>query len=206
MNRRLSHIHKLRNTMTPTQLPVNNRVRWTVEEFERLTELGAFDGRRLELLDGEITEKMSQNEPHASGVLLMQYKLLELFGRGFLVRVQLPMALQDSKPEPDACVTEGVPQGLIPMPSTALLVVEISDTTLQTDRNVKSHIYARAGILDYWIIDVNARQIEVRRDPRADPTQPLGYTYGSLQTLGGGGSIAPLSRPDAAFPVADVLP
>jgi len=192
--------------MTSTQLPLSSRIKWTVEEFESLTELGAFDGRRLELLDGEITEKMSQKEPHSSGVLLMQYKLLELFGRGFLVRVQLPMALQDSKPEPDACVTEGVPQGLIPIPSTALLVVEISDATLQTDRDVKTHIYARAGIEEYWIVNLNARQIEVRRDPRADPTQPLGYAYGSLQTLGAGDNIAPLSRPDAAFPVADILP
>jgi len=192
--------------MTPARLPLSNRVKWTLEEFERLTELGAFDGRRLELLDGEMTEKMSQNEPHASGVLLMQYKLLELFGRGFLVRVQLPMALQNSKPEPDACVTEGVPQGLIPLPSTALLVVEVADTTLDSDRDVKSHVYARAGIPDYWIVNLNARQIEVRRDPRADPTQPLGYAYGSLQTLGEADTIAPLSRLDAAFPVADALP
>ena len=192
--------------MTTAQLPVRNRVKWTVEEFEHLTELGTFDGRRLELLDGEITDKMSQNQPHFNAVLLMQYKLLSLFGQGYLVLIQLPMHIGDSKPEPDAAVIEGVPQRELPIPSTALLVVEIADTTLDSDRDVKSHIYARAGIPDYWIVDINARQIEVRRDPRADPTKPLGWTYGSLQTLGETDSIAPLARPDASFPVFDVLP
>lgn len=192
--------------MTPVVIALENRFRWTIEEFNRLSELGAFGDRKVELLDGEITEKMSQNEPHVWGIFLMQKKLLQIFGETHMMRVQAPLQLEDSKPEPDLAVVEMPSRETLPAPTTALLVVEISDATLQTDRDVKTHIYARAGIEEYWIVNLQARQIEVRRDPRADPTQPLGYTYGSLQTLGEGDDIAPLSRPDAAFPVADVLP
>ncbi len=192
--------------MAKVDIPLQNRVRWTLEEFERLTDLGAFGDRKIELINGEITEKMSQKQPHFNAVLLMQYKLMSLFGTGFLVLMQLPMHLEDSKPEPDACVINGVPQSGIPIPTTALLVVEISDTTLQTDRDVKSHIYARAQIPEYWIVNLNARQIEVRRDPRQDETAPLGWTYGALQTLGANDEIAPMDFPASKFPVTDVLP
>jgi len=192
--------------MTPVVTPLERRKIWTVAEVEWLTDLGGFGDAKYELIEGDLIEKMPQNEPHFNGVLLMQYKLLSLFGEGFLVLAQLPMRLGNSKPEPDLSVIEGVPQGRIAIPTTALLVVEISDTTLLTDQTTKAHIYARAGIEEYWVVNLNARQIEVRRDPRADPTQPLGYTYGSLQTLGEADNIAALSRPDAAFAVADVLP
>jgi len=192
--------------MTTAHLPVENRFRWTLEEFERLSELGAFGDRKVELLQGEIAEKMSQNEPHVWGIFLMQKKLLQIFGETHMVRGQAPIRTEDSKPEPDLAVVEMPSRDTLPAPSTALLVVEISDTTLLTDQTTKAHIYARAGIPEYWVVNLQARQIEVRRDPRADPTKPLGWTYGSLQTLGETDSIAPLARPDASFPVFDVLP
>lgn len=192
--------------MTPVVTPLERRKTWTVEEVEWLTDLGGFGDAKYELLEGDLIEKMPQNEPHVWGIFLMQKKLLQIFGDTHMMRVQAPLRLEDSKPEPDLAVVEMPSRQTLPAPTTALLVVEISDATLQTDRDVKTHIYARAGIEEYWIVNLNARQIEVRRDPRADPTQPLGYAYGSLQTLGAGDNIAPLSRPDAAFPVADILP
>lgn len=87
-----------------------------------------------------------------------------------------------------------------------MLVVEIADSTPQTNRDVNSHMDARAGIVKYWIVNLNARQIEVRHAPRADDSQPLGFTYGSLQTLGAGDQLAPLPLLDATFPVSGVLP
>lgn len=192
--------------MTPVQLPLPNRLKWTVKEFERLTEMGAFSGQKIELIEGEMVEKMSQNEPHVWGIFLMQKKLVQLFGDTIMVRAQAPLRLENSKPEPDVAVVEMPSREERTAPSTALLVIEVSDTTLEYDRDTKSHIYARAQIAEYWIVNLNARQIEVRRDPRADETAPLGWTYGSLQTLGAGDQLTALSRPDSSFLVADVLP
>ncbi|BCM89763.1 hypothetical protein IAD21_01610 [Abditibacteriota bacterium] len=192
--------------MTNLSLPLANRKKWTVEAFDRLTEMGAFADEKLELLEGDLVEKMSQNEPHVWGVYLMQNKLIQIFGQSYMVRGQAPLQLEDSKPEPDVAVINMPTRGTIQIPSTALLVVEIADSTLQTDRDVKSHIYARAGIAEYWIVNLNARQVEVRRDPRADDSQPLGFTYGSLQTLDANDQLAPLSFPTSSFSVADILP
>ncbi|RYX85093.1 Uma2 family endonuclease [bacterium] len=192
--------------MTNLQLPHANRKKWTVEEFDRLTEMGAFADEKIELLLGDLFEKMPQNEPHVWGIYLMQNKLIQLFGQNFMVRCQAPLQLDNSKPEPDIAVIDMPTRGTLQIPSTALLVVEIADSTFQTDRDVKSHIYARAGIAEYWIVNLNARQIEVRRDPRADDSQPLGFTYGSLQTLGVDDQLSPLALSGAQFPVADILP
>ena len=193
--------------MTPVVTPLERRKTWTVEEIERLTDMGAFNGQKFELLEGDLIEKMTQLTPHAVGVRLMTIKLESLFREGYDVRGQLPLVTYNSKPEPDLAVVLGSPRDFLENhPSTALLVVEISDTTLLTDRDTKSHIYARAGIADYWIVNLNARQIEVRRDPRQDETAPLGWTYGSLQTLDVSAQLTPLARPEAAFAVADVLP
>ena len=183
-----------------------NRMKWTVDEFDHLTELGAFADRKLELLDGEIADKMSQNEPHARAIMLLQYKLIQLLPANRIVRVQLPLRLQTSKPEPDITVVAGSLRDPVEMPTTALLAIEISDTTLQTDRDVKTHIYARAGIEEYWIVDLNARRVEVRREPRADATQPLGYGYRTLLYLNDTDTLAPLAAPDVSLAIADILP
>ena len=191
--------------MTPL-LELPNRVKWTVDEFDRLSELGAFADRKVELLDGEFFDKMSQNEPHARAIVLLQYKLIRLLPDGFVVRVQLPLRLEASKPEPDVAVVSGSLRDPLEMPTTAALVVEVSDTTLQSDRDVKTHIYARAGVEEYWLVDLNARRLEVRREPRRDATQPMGFGYRTLLLLNDTDMLSPLALPDASFAVADVLP
>jgi len=183
-----------------------NRVKWTVDEFDHLTELGAFDGRKIELLNGEFSEKMSQNEPHARAIVLLQYKLIQLLPANRIVRVQVPLQLETSKPEPDVAVIAGSLRDPLEMPTTALLAIEISDTTLQTDRDVKTHIYARAGVEEYWIVDLNARRVEVRREPRADATQPLGFGYRTVLYLNDTDTLAPLAAPDVSLAIADILP
>jgi len=192
--------------MIPLLQSLPNRVRWTVDDFDRFTELGAFADRKVELLDGEFSEKMSQNEPHARAIMLLQYKLIQLLPAGLIVRVQLPLRLETSKPEPDFAVVAGSLRDPLEMPTTALLVVEISDTTLQTDRDVKTHIYARTGIEEYWIVDLNARRVEVRREPRADATQPLGFGYRTVLYLNDTDTLAPIAAPDVSLAIADILP
>ena len=111
---------------------------FTREEFQRAGEAGLFrPDERLELIAGEVVRKMTlQQSRHASGVYLVQEALRRVFGPGFLVRVQLPLALlEDSEPEPDVAVVAGEPRAFVSAhPTSALLVVEVSDTTLAFDR------------------------------------------------------------------------
>ncbi len=191
------------------QLPAAARHGWEVEEFERLFEAGFFaPDARLELIEGEVWEKMTQKDSHALAVLLAQYKMLEIFGFGYSIRVQLPLILGlRSKPEPDIAVVEGSPrQSSVPHPTTALLVIEISDTTLIPDQQTKAPLYARAGVAEYWIVNLIDRRLEVRRAPTQMPAMPLGFGYGETLILRAGEAIAPLSRPDFLVRVEDLLP
>ncbi len=92
------------------------------------------------------------------------------------------------------------------IPTSALLVVEVSETTLYYDRNQKASLYAASGIADYWIINVVQRQVEVYRDPVPDATQAFGYRYASRTILDPGEVVSPLALPGATVAVADLLP
>jgi Uma2 family endonuclease len=195
--------------LTITQnLPLTARRGWTREEFERLTEMGFFGPEeRLELIEGEIVPKMTQNEPHATGVYLVQTALLRIFTTGYMVRVQLPLALGTaSRPEPDIAVVTGSPRDYQTSPTTTVLVVEVSDTTLALDRAVKASLYASAGIPEYWIVNLIDRVLEVHRAPASMAAQPLGYGYGNITHLSAHETVAPLAAPQQAIAVADLLP
>lgn len=88
----------------------------------------------------------------------------------------------------------------------ALLVVEVSDTTLDFDRSKKASLYAQAGIPEFWIVDLSERKLEVYREPATDATQPSGHGYASVKVLGSRESMAPLAVPQAQVSVADLLP
>jgi Uma2 family endonuclease len=91
-------------------------------------------------------------------------------------------------------------------PTTALFIVEISDTTLSHDRNRKGSLYAAARIQDYWIVNLVDRQLEVYRDPVPDPAQPFGMSYSQRTILAPGDTVSPLALPQAQIAVADLFP
>jgi Uma2 family endonuclease len=182
-------------------------LRWTVDQFHYLGDLGLFEGRRAMLIDGIIIEEGPMNPPHRIGLELTTEALRLAFGNGWRICVQMPLVLgQTTDPEPDVAVVSGSPRGATNHPTTAALVVEVSDTSLRFDTTEKMNRYAASAITDYWVLDVNGRQLLVFRDPVADPSQPFGHRYATRLTLGPSDAVSPLAAPQASVRVADLLP
>jgi Uma2 family endonuclease len=183
----------------PAALAGPRPLRWTCAEFHRVGDTGAFEGRRAMLIDGIILEQGPMNPPHAVTLGLVEEAVRGAFGVGWWLRNQLPLILgQDTDPEPDLAVVPGRPRDYTAHPTTANLVVEVADTSLDFDTNDKRLLYARAGIPEYWVVDVNGRRLLVYRDPQAGD-------YPSQQALGPADAVSPLAVPTATVRVADLL-
>ncbi|MGH7335762.1 MAG: Uma2 family endonuclease [Candidatus Rokuibacteriota bacterium] len=183
--------------------------RWSRVEYERLVECGFFQpGDRIELIGGQLLVAEPQNSPHATAVGLAEDALREAFGRGWVVRVEAPIALDDeSEPEPDVAVVPGTRrdyrQG---HPQRPVLIVEVADTSLVADRTFKGSLYARAGVADYWIVNLVDHLVEIHRDPAPNARAAYGWAYRSVEHQGPGAVISPVALPDARVVVADILP
>jgi Uma2 family endonuclease len=176
--------------------------RWTRQEFEQLGSLGFFEPEeRLELLDGEIFRMTPQSSWHATAVSLATRIAFSMYRRGYVIRVQMPLAVDaNSLPEPDVAIVSGVEADYRDAhPSTAVLVIEVADATLFHDRKLKQRIYARAGIPEYWLINLSDYCLEVFRNPAAE-----GFQY--HLTLAPAESIAPLTHPRRTIAVRNLLP
>lgn len=175
---------------------------WTRTEYERMVDAGVFvPGARMELLDGEIIEMSPQGPAHVTVTQLVAEALRARLPTGYLVRVQAPLALDDrSEPEPDICVVRGTVRDYARShPAAALLVIEVSDSTLEHDRTVKARAYARNGIPEYWLVNVKERLVEVHTNPRS-----AGYAEKAVRYEQD--PIAAASVPAAGMVVADLLP
>jgi Uma2 family endonuclease len=192
-------------TPFPTPVPLPRPLLWTVDEFHRVGETGAFKGRRAILIRGVILEQGPMNPPHAIAVELATETLRAAFGPGWRTRVQLPLVLgTDTDPMPDLSMVPGTPRDSTSHPTTAALVVEVSDTTLALDMTTRAEQYAEAGIADYWVLDLVGRRLLVFRDPA--PITAGGHSYRTHLTLGPADSVAPLAAPSVTVAVADLLP
>jgi Uma2 family endonuclease len=160
------------------------------------------------LLEGAIFESPIPSPLDCTGIGLADYALKAVFAQGFWVRIQMPLVLgQWSDPVPDVAVLTGSPRDYAAtQPTTAVLVVEVADTSLATDTGEKAQLYAAAGMADYWVIDLNNRLAIVHRDPRPDPASPSGAAYATVTRLAAGQTVSPLAAPQAAVAVADLLP
>ncbi len=188
--------------------PIRTR-RWTRAEYDRLIADGRFGpAERLELLGGQLVVREPQGSRHAVAIELALRALQQAFGPAWRVRVQLPVSLDvESEPEPDLSVVGGDPRGsALSHPAHPVLIVEVADTSLAFDREYKSSLYARAGVADYWIVNLVDRQLEVFRDPVVAPLTPFGWRYGQRLVRGASASIFPLGAPSARISVADLLP
>lgn len=178
------------------------RHRFSRAQYDRMIEAGVFGPEeRLELLDGEIVDMAPQRGRHATAVTLVHEALRAFFGADYTLRIQLPFSLDDrSEPEPDIAVVPGRPRDYRDNhPASAVLIVEVADTTLAYDRIRKLAAYARAGIPEYWILDIEGETLEACR-------RPVGDSYGDRRILKPVDRIAPAAAASGDIAVADLMP
>lgn len=180
--------------------------RFTVAEYDRMIEAGVFEpaeDHRVELIHGEIREMSPIHPPHENALDLLMYWSIDHAPRDKVrVRVQNSLGFPEfeSVPQPDLLWVKNRDYSRSrPTIADVLLVVEVADSSLRFDRGEKAELYAQAGVQDYWIVNVQARTIEVHRGPAAG-------RYGSLQTYGHGESVSLLAFPELTCPVAAIFP
>jgi Uma2 family endonuclease len=147
--------------------------RFSVDEFYRMADVGVFGSEaRVELLDGLVIDMNPVYAPHAFSVDETLHQILRLLPQGWTARDEKPITLATSSPQPDITVMRGARRDYRhrhPGPADIGLLVEVSDSTLSLDRTAKAATYAAAGIPEYWIVNLNDRQVEVHRNPRTAP-------------------------------------
>ena len=191
--------------MPPSQVPpVPRRKRWTRVECDALEASGLFDHERVELIEGELISKMGVNRPHVNGFIFLCAWLIEMFGKRFVnVEAPIDVAPEDSptnEPQPDIIVLNKPTRTFHrnPRPEDLRLVVEIADTSLPFDLTTKAALYARAGIVEYWVLDVASRRLLVHREPQ-------GGRYRSVIVYTDSERVAPLTAPERELSIADLF-
>jgi len=181
------------------------RKRWTRTECEALETTGLLDDQKLELVDGELITKMGKNRPHTNALVFTQAWFVRVFGVEFVnPETPVDVAPEDNptnEPQPDIIVLKRPTWEFTkanPQPADLHLVVEVSDTTLGFDLTKKASLYARAGIVEYWALDVAARRLVVHREP-------TGGRYISVAVYSEQEMVAPLAAPHAEFRVAEAF-
>jgi Uma2 family endonuclease len=186
--------------------------RITRAEYYRLGELGFFEGKRVELIRGEVIVMSPINIAHARDVGFVSDALALVFAIGHYINVQQPFSVPNatfaSEPQPDVAVIPGSRRTATVHPTHAALLVEVADATLFYDTTTKAQLYAEAGVSEYWVLDLNARELHVFRDPQPLPLPPDMATtaYQVHNTLGATDTVSPLAAPHSTIRVADLLP
>ena len=177
--------------------------RFSVKEYYRMAEIGLLPpDARVELLNGEIIDKSPTGSFHGGVVSRLTRLFNKLSKNRWLVSPQNPLRLDDhSEPEPDLMLLKPAPDDYTnshPQPDDVLLLIEVSDTTLEFDQTVKLPAYGRASIAEVWIVNLNELAVDVYREPH--------FTgYGRKTVLRAGEQAVPLEFPDVAVDVAELL-
>jgi Uma2 family endonuclease len=173
-------------------------------EYDRLVESGAFVDERIELLHGCLVTMSPQGDDHATiadEIVRALYLQLGRLGtiETYSIRSHSPYAASEySEPEPDIAVVPRLHPG-DPHPARAYLLVEVADSSLRKDRRIKTAIYAEAGVPEYWIVDVNAGEVEVYTEPRDG-------AYRATARLTRADVLHPRELPGVAIAVDEILP
>lgn len=174
--------------------------KWSIQNYHQMITAGILCDRKVELLAGEIVEMSPEGPVHASRLRKVAHYIRERLGDVALVSEAHPITLSHSEPEPDLAIVR-LPLSRYdthhPYPQDIFWLIEISETTLAKDRQVKKQIYASAQIPEYWVIDLNSNCLMVFRQP-----QNQDYLYQETITQG---TLSPLAFPDCAIAVESLL-
>ena len=153
--------------LTAEQIAPNRAFPTLRKTYHQLGELGVYQGRRVQLLYGTVIDMSSMGTPHANAIRVLTRYFVTHTSKAMDVMVQLPIAASDeSEPEPDFAFVPSRPVSEDDHPATALLVVEVADSSLKLDLGVKALLYAECGVPEYWVLDLKARSTVVHRAPR----------------------------------------
>jgi Uma2 family endonuclease len=178
---------------------------WTREECLALQAAGIWQDQRLELVEGELINKMGKRPPHIVALTKLRNLLIRAFGEDFvLTETPIDVAPQDnptSEPEPDVVVlsrpVEEFRAGNA-KPAELRLVAEVSDSSVGFDLTKKAALYARAGIVEYWVVDIAARRLVVHRNPEGD-------LYRDIKVYAEHEKVSPLAAPNQEFTVGEAF-
>ena len=190
-------------SLSPATRPM--RKVWTRAECQTLARIELFQPQRLELIEGDLIDKMSKGLLHSLTVSLLLDWLAAIFGLRFVQQERaIDVAPPDnptSEPEPDLVVLARPVTGFAkrrPGPGDIRLVIEVADTSLRFDLSTKARLYATAGFPEYWVADIRNRSLHVHRDPS-------GGRYRSTLVYSAGENVTPLAAPEAILLVADIF-
>ena len=179
--------------------------RLTRDQYYQLYETGCFNDVRVELIEGYLIDKGRQSPAHAMSVSLTHEQLRDVFSDGWWCRNQSPLHLTEySAPDADAAVVRGNARDFVDHPTSAELVVEVSDSSLQFDLTDKAELYARALLPEYWVVDLVHRRLIVHRQPKRPRSGAARYE--KVTVYDADAVVKPLAKPRASVKVADLLP
>ncbi len=168
-------------------------------EYDKLVDLGVFEDERIELLRGMLVTMSPQGGPHASISSWFVQKLSVMLGMDFDVRGHCPYAASDfSEPEPDVSVARRI-TNLLEHPTSPLLLIEISDSSVRKDRKLKGPIYAESGAPEYWLVDISGEQLHVEVH-----TEPASHGYRRIEILSDGDVLRPTRLGGIELPVIEI--
>lgn len=183
-------------------------MKWTVELYQELGKLDFFQAEKTVLIDGEIFVMPPPGPPHDTALAYVEDWLRVVFAVGHHVRTQKGFNIgAGTSPMPDAAVVPGTARDYATRtPTAAVMIVEVSDSTLFMDTTTKAEVYATAGIPEYWVLDLEHRRLLVYRDPEPLPAGLGATAYRTHLAFGPELTVAPLAAPTASVKVADLLP
>jgi Uma2 family endonuclease len=181
------------------------RVRFTRDQVEQMMAAGLFAGQKFELIQGDLIDKMGPNPPHAFAIRILAALLGEIFGAlRISAQTSIEIAYEDRRwswPEPDIAVLAEAKEEYtrrLPRGNELVLLVEVADTSVRYDSITKRDLYARAGVPEYWVLDIQGQQLVIHRDLEHG-------LYKSVRIVAAGEEAAPQAAPDRPISLAKVL-